>query len=252
MHTCALRRFDIWATAMNFILNRNPRRARLAALTLTFAACLLGSAAHAQTPAAPPAVVPVVAPAAVVAPPAAVGPAAPAPALPAAPAPAPGAVVVAPPARRPEDEPGATPGAVVQPGTQRTPLGARIAALFTGAGPAQLHAQIMTLTTERDTLRQQLTAITAERDTLRNELNGVEQALNAQQNVVRATATEIATTVGIPQSVLPAPVPQEAAKGSIDDLKQQLKTEQDSRKRAEISQQIIKLERKAAEAPANA
>jgi septal ring factor EnvC (AmiA/AmiB activator) len=114
------------------------------------------------------------------------------PVAPVAPAPAPAA---APVARREEIE-----------GAQKPSLADRIKA-FTGAhaGTAALTAQLATLTHERDAARTQLATITAERDDLRRQLADVEAALTGQQNIVKATAAEIASAVGIPLEKLPAP-----------------------------------------------
>lgn len=170
-------------------------------------------AASAETPTAP------------AAPPAATVPT-PAPAPPVAPAPAAPAAVQAPVAQRREE-------------VERPSLADRVKGFMTAnAGTHALTAQISTLTGERDTARTQLAALTLERDNLRRELSDVEAALTGQQNLVRATATEIAQTVGMPLERLPAP---QQTGSALEDLQDKLKGEQNAHKRSEIMAQIIAL-----------
>lgn len=168
--------------------------------------------ANTPAPAAPPA-------------PAAVAPEPPAPPAPVAPSTAP---VPAPAAARREEEEKRKPSLVD-----------RINAFKNGhAGTAALTGQITTLTRERDEARQQLGVITSERDDFRRQLTEVEAALGTQQNIVRATAAEIASTVGIPLDRLPAP---QATGSELEDLQDKLKGEQNAHKRSEIMAQIIAL-----------
>jgi hypothetical protein len=185
----------------------------LIAIVAAFAFAQAASAETPSAPAAPPA------PPAAAATPAA--PAAPAPV-----APAPAAVQPVAPARREETE-----------GNERPGIAARVKAFMTNnTGTAQLIAQVGTLTRERDDARTQLATLTRERDEARRELADVELALTGQQNIVKATATEIASTVGIPLANLPAP---QVTGSEIDDLQDKLKGEQDAHKRSAIMAQII-------------
>ncbi len=144
------------------------------------AAFAFAQAASAETPSTP-------------APPAPAAVATPAPTPPVAPV-APAAVQPAAPVQRREE-------------AERPSIADRVKGFMTAnAGTAQLAAQIATLTRERDEARQQLGTITAERDDFRRQLTDVEAALSGQQAIVKATATEIASTVGIPLASLPAPI----------------------------------------------
>lgn len=183
--------FDIWGALMNHFMSR---RRPLAGLFLAVALSAIGVFQCAAQE------VPAVVPGAPVA--AAVAAVAAAPGAPVNPPAAPAAVVPAAvsPARREETE--------VKPS-----IAERLKARLGINGPADLQAQVRVLTGERDTLRGQLQAVMAERDGFRAErdrlqadLGEVERALETQQNVVTATATQIATQVGQPLAALPAPV----------------------------------------------
>lgn len=159
-------------------------------------------AARADSAASSPA--PVVAPAAPTA-------GAPAGEAPSAPAPAP-VQAEAPAPKRKEDEITAA-GSTGSPG-----LFDRIkAALSSNKNVADLHAQISAITAERDTARTQLgalqaqiAALTADRDAARAEIANVTALLDGQRDIVKATAAEIASTVGQPLAALPAPLAEEA------------------------------------------
>lgn len=91
------------------------------------------------------------------------------------------------------------------------------AALSSNKNVADLHAQISALTGERDEARgwaagmkAQIAALTTERDTARAEIANVTALLDGQRDIVKATAAEIASTVGQPLSALPAPLAEEA------------------------------------------
>lgn len=125
---------------------------------------------------------------------------------PSAPSPAP-VQAEAPAPKRKEDEISAT-GNTGSPGL----LDRIKAALSSNKNVADLHAQISAITGERDTARTQLgalqaqiNALTADRDAARAEIANVTALLDGQRDIVKATAAEIASTVGQPLSALPAP-----------------------------------------------
>lgn len=170
--------------------------ALLAALLIT------SFSARAESAPTPPA--PAAAPSAT----AAGSPVAPAPE---APTPAP-VQAEAPAPKRKEDE-------ITAAGTTGSPgLLDRIkAALSSNKNVADLHAQISAISGERDNARTQLgalqaqiAALTSERDTARAEIANVTALLDGQRDIVKATAAEIASTVGQPLSALPAPLAEEA------------------------------------------
>ena len=159
----------------------------IAIIALAFASFTL----HAETPAAP--ATPPGQPAA-----SAPTPAVPAPAAPAAQTPA------APVQRREEEE-----------GQQAPGIAARVKAFLNRDGSASLIAQINQLTTERDTMKQQLATVSAELAKYKSDFAEIEQALSEQRNVVKATATTIAQTIGIPLESLPAPRTQDQTENTI-------------------------------------
>lgn len=91
------------------------------------------------------------------------------------------------------------------------------AALSSNKNVADLHAQISAITGERDTARQALAdlqarigLLTTERDTANADLAKITALLDGQRDIVKATAAEIASTVGQPLAALPAPLGEEA------------------------------------------
>lgn len=156
----------------------------IAIIALAFASFTL----HAETPTtptSPPGQTSVTAPAAPVAP---VAPAATAP------------LVV----QRREEEDGKPPG-----------LAARVKAFMNRDGGATMQAQLQQLIEEKATLQQQLTAARDELARHATERAEIEQALTEQRNVVKATATTIAATMGVPLESLPAPRSAEQAQNKI-------------------------------------
>ena len=136
-----------------------------------------------------------------------------APTAPAPEAPAPAPVLAEAPApKRKEDEISAA-GTTGSPGL----LDRIKAALSSNKNVADLHAQITAITGERDTARTQLgalqaqiTALTADRDAAHADLAKITALLDGQRDIVKATAAEIASTVGQPLAALPAPLGEEA------------------------------------------
>ena len=159
-------------------------------------------AAWADSPASTPA--PAAAPSAT----AAAAPTAPAPE---APAPAP-VQAEAPAPKRKEDEISAA-APTGSPGL----LDRIKAALSSNKNVADLHAQISAISGERDHARQMLAELqarigllTTERDTANADLAKITALLDGQRDIVKATAAEIASTVGQPLAALPAPLAEEA------------------------------------------
>lgn len=107
--------------------------------------------------------------------------------------------------------------AATAPAAPKTSLVDRVKALLNGTSNADLHAQLRTITGERDTERNRAADLEAKLTAERNKVAGLEQqladiesALNAQKQVVKATATEIAGSLGVSMEQLPAPRGEEA------------------------------------------
>lgn len=85
-------------------------------------------------------------------------------------------------------------------------LADRISAFRTAnAGSSDIAAQLAAEQSRSTSLTASLTVMQKERDDLRAEMVQIEAALSAKTNAVKATAAEIAASVGIPAAQLPAP-----------------------------------------------
>ena len=156
-----------------------------------------------------------------------------APAEPSAPAPAAPADAVVP---KKEDEIPAEP--VANATAPRHPsLADRVKAFMGNSDAPALHAKISALTLERATaqtqhatLTAQLATLTRERDDARAELATVEAALEGKASLVKATAAEIAQTVGMPMASLPAPLSEQQT-ATVAELAHAVRTAPDAASR---------------------
>lgn len=96
--------------------------------------------------------------------------------------------------QRREEEDGKAPG-----------LAARVKAFLNRDGSATMQAQLQQIIEEKATLQEQLTAARDELARHAAERAEIEQALTEQRNLVKATATTIAATMGVPLESLPVP-----------------------------------------------